>query len=254
MNRLLLIDGDLLAYRHAAAAEKETDWGEGMTTLHADAGLAIENMDHDLSLTCEKLDADEFVVCLSDDNSRFREKLGFDYKAHRKTVRRPMVLPHLRAYLRADFAWAAKWKPGLEADDVMGIMSTNPKLYPTFEKVIVSVDKDMKTIPGLLYDGKELALITRDAADKWHLQQTLMGDKADGYPGCKGIGPVKAAKIVNDGWPAVLEAFIKAGHDEAFALTMARLARILRHEDWNYKTQEPILWNPPQVSFESTTR
>jgi hypothetical protein len=49
MNRLLLIDGDLLAYRTAAAAEKETDWGEGMMTLHADAGLAIDNMElHDL--------------------------------------------------------------------------------------------------------------------------------------------------------------------------------------------------------------
>jgi DNA polymerase-1 len=242
MNRLLLIDGDLLAYRTAAAAEKETDWGDGMMTLHADAGLAIDNMLHDLVTVQRKLDAEQTVICLSDDGSRFREHLGFDYKAHRKTVRRPMVLPQLRAYLRDELK--AKWKQGLEADDVMGIMSTNPKLYPQHEKVIVSIDKDMRTIPGRLYDGKELFTVTREAADKWHLQQTLMGDKADGYPGCKGIGPVKAERIVEGGWPAVLEAFIKAGHDETFALTMARLARILRHEDWNYKTQEPILWTP----------
>jgi DNA polymerase-1 len=242
MNRLLLIDGDILAYRNAAAAEKETDWGDGMVTLHADAGLAIDNMDLDLATTREKLDADECVICLSDDGERFRAHLGFDYKAHRKSVRTPMVLAKLREHLRV--AHQAKWKRGLEADDVMGIMSTNPKLYPEFEKVIVSIDKDMRTIPGRLYDGKELLTITREAADKWHLQQTLMGDKADGFPGCKGIGPVKAARIVEGGWPAVLEAFIKAGHDETFALTMARLARILRHEDWNYKTQEPILWTP----------
>jgi DNA polymerase-1 len=76
MNRLLLIDGDLLAYRTAAAAEKETDWGDGMMTLHADAGLAIDNMLHDLVTVQRKLDAEQTVICLSDDGSRFREHLG----------------------------------------------------------------------------------------------------------------------------------------------------------------------------------
>jgi hypothetical protein len=182
------------------------------------------------------------VICLSDDGSRFREHLGFDYKANRKSVRRPMVLPQLRATYARSMAGEVEAGPRSGRRD--GHHVDQPEALPRHEKVIVSIDKDMRTIPGRLYDGKELFTVTRDAADKWHLQQTLMGDKADGYPGCKGIGPVKAERIVEGGWPAVLEAFIKAGHDETFALTMARLARILRHEDWNYKTQEPILWTP----------
>jgi DNA polymerase-1 len=244
VNRLLLLDGDILAYRHASAAEKATDWGDGMWTLHADEGVAIDNLGLEVDRIASNLSADKMVMCLSDDIRRFRDQFTSVYKEHRKDIRKPMILGKLRQHIRE--TWETKDKPGLEADDVMGILSTNPKLYPGYEKVIVSIDKDMRTIPGLLSTGagREVMLITRDQADSWHLQQTLMGDKADGYPGCPGVGPVKAERIVKGGWPAVLEAFVNAGKDEEYALTMARLARILRHEDWDYKKQEPILWTP----------
>jgi DNA polymerase-1 len=246
VKRLLLLDGDLFAYRNAAGAEKPVDWGDGQWTLSADEGVAVDNLEAEINETAAQLhddhwDAVEIVVCLSSPDN-YRKDLYPDYKAHRKDVRKPMALKACLDYLRSTHE--VKEKPGLEADDVLGILATNPKLYPDREKIIVSADKDMRTIPGLLYDGHALHSTSLEEANLRHLIQTLSGDQADNYKGCKAIGPVKAARIAQGGWEAVLEAFLKAGHDEAYALTMARLARILRHGEFNYKTQEPILWNP----------
>ncbi len=242
-DRLLLIDGDLFAYRHSAAAEKATDWGDGQWTLHADFDTASVNMEAEIDALVDKLDGVQTVVCLSDDDHSWRrERVYHLYKEHRDDVRKPMILAQMKAHLHERYE--VRTKPTLEADDVMGIIATNPKLYPGMEKVIVSRDKDMLTIPGLVYHDDQLKGISQEDADRWHLMQTLMGDKADGYPGCPGIGIKRAEKIVDGGWPAVVAAFEKAGKDEDFALQMARCARILRHQDWNYKKQEPILWTP----------
>ena len=47
-------------------------------------------------------------------------------------------------------------------------------------------------------------------------------------------------------WPVVAGAFEKAGFGEAEAVTQARLARILRAEDWDFNTKEVKLWTPPR--------
>jgi hypothetical protein len=64
-------------------------------------------------------------------------------------------------------------KPGLEADDCLGILATLPSFMRGRQKVIVSVDKDMKGIPGFFHDmGKpDLGIqpISREDADLWHM-------------------------------------------------------------------------------------
>ena len=249
--KLLLIDGDLYAYLYAAAAEEGYDWGEGIHSLAADASTAFSNMSAEIKHTLVTLKADRLVVCLSDDRN-FRKELVYpEYKSNRKDVRKPMVLKDLRKRMEAEFD--VKTKPMLEADDVMGIMATNPKVFPEYDKIIVSRDKDMLTVPGVLWQGKFddkgnplLSYTSEEDANRTHLIQTLTGDVADGYPGARGVGPVKAKKIVEDGWKGVVKAFEKTGceNPEQTALQQARCARILRAEDFNYKTQEPILWVP----------
>jgi DNA polymerase-1 len=42
-----------------------------------------------------------------------------------------------------------------------------------------------------------------------------------------------------------VEAYAKKNLTADDALVQARVARILRHTDYNFKTKEPILWTPP---------
>jgi hypothetical protein len=42
--------------------------------------------------------------------------------------------------------------------------------------------------------------------------------------------------------------------DEAGGLVRARVARIRRHTDYNFKPKEPILWTPPKQAGFSTVR
>jgi len=152
---------------------------------------------------------------------------------------------------------------GLEADDVLGIWSTSGKFGDT---IIVSDDKDMQTLPTTIYRDGEVKTISEDHANYYWLFQTLTGDTADGYPGCPGIGPVKAEKILNEfwvrqkdsyptfeeqaAWEAVVRTYEAAGLTKEDALVQARLSRILRASDWTSVNREPILWTPPTSNIE----
>ena len=247
--KLILIDGDLFAYKYAAAGEQEWDWGDGIYSLHSDVASAWKNMKADIDVCAAQLGADKIVVCLSDSRSFRKEQVYADYKSNRKGVRKPLGLKEMKH--RMTDAYEVRVKPLLEADDVMGIIATNPHIYPEFDKVICSRDKDMKSIPAVIWNEKLddkgkpiLEYVDEATANYRHLVQTLSGDPADGYPGCKGIGPVKAAVIAKEGWEGVAAAFEKSGQGLDFALTMARCARILRATDFDYTKQEPKLWIP----------
>jgi DNA polymerase-1 len=120
----------------------------------------------------------------------------------------------------------------------------------------VSIDKDMLQIPGLSYSWikKEHGIVETSAAegDRMHFLQMLVGDTVDNYTGCPGIGPKKAEKFLNtyadatewSKWNAIVDLFKKKGLDEEYALTQARVSRILRSSDWNPKTHEVKLWQP----------
>jgi DNA polymerase-1 len=174
------------------------------------------------------------------------------YKQTRKKLRRPVVYKPMREHIAK--AYETFLRPTLEGDDVLGILQTRG----TEETVIVSIDKDMKTIPGLHFnygrEGATVVEVSEQEANYNHYQQTLTGDTTDNYPGCPGCGPVGAQKILDacwsgtafhtDPWPSIVKAYEKKGLGEEVALMNARVARILRAEDYNFKTKEVILWNP----------
>ena len=54
--------------------------------------------------------------------------------------------------------------------------------------VIVSGDKDMLTLPGQHWRNDELITVSEMEANTAFYKQTLVGDTADNYPGCPGIG------------------------------------------------------------------
>lgn len=75
--------------------------------------------------------------------------------------------------------------------------------------------------------------------------QTMIGDTADNYKGCPGIGIKTAEKLFNKygaTWDTVVKSFKNAGCTEEDALVQARVARILRDED--FKDGKVKLWTP----------
>ena len=245
MTRTLLVDGDINAYQVAASIEVPTDWGDGLWTLHSDANQGINVLDGQLAGLMEKLEADAMVVVLTG-KGNFRYEVLPTYKSNRKNTRRPTCLPVMRQHLMDNYD--TRLMEGLEGDDILGIMSTGS--FIKGEKIIVSIDKDMKTIPGLYYNANHpeegVMEVTEEEADYWHLFQTLTGDSTDGYKGCPGVGPVAAQRLLElePSWDQVVNAYHKAKLGEEEALAQARCARILRASDFNFKTKEPILWSP----------
>lgn len=267
MSTTLLVDGDALAYRVAAACERETEWAPGEITLSTSLGAAYEGMERHLNAWREKHNADAVKIAMSDTPWTFRMDVYKPYKAHRKDVRKPLGLKAVRQYLVDEHK--AVYLPGLEADDLMGLWMTDPKKHAK-DGIIVSWDKDMRAVPGRFWVPGTEALEMRDEleADVMWMAQALSGDAADGYPGCKNIGVVRAKRIVdecfekdqpNDGdelftmWNTVKGEFVKKGHSVDDAIVSARLARILRHGDYDLKEKKVRLWTPPDHTSSRST-
>lgn len=198
----------------------------------------------------------EPVLCFScPHGGNFRKVICPTYKAHRKE--KPEHFERLKAELRTKFH--SMHIKGLEADDVIGILQTSKEYGPTR---IVSIDKDFKTIPGWLVNPDKLLEqheITESQANYNWMLQTLIGDTADGFKGCPGIGEKKAEKALEQGaddcdwWPWVLGEFNKVNEkseDYHSAVLQARLARILHREDYDKENRRIKLWHPDPEQVE----
>ena len=244
MKRKLLIDGDILIYKIATMNEVDTHWGNGLWTLHCDENICKVQVDSTIEDLLTDLEADSYVVALTDTHN-FRKDVLPSYKDNRKQKRKPMVLNALRDYVLQEHN-AVIYK-GLEADDVLGIMATEPS---NMERVIVSIDKDLKQIPSLIStDGKTVQKIDKKQADYWFMVQAMAGDSTDGYSGVPNVGVKTAQKLLGDNnvplldlWKKVLSAYDKAGYSAKEALQQARVAHILKHKDYNKKTGKVKLW------------
>ena len=154
--------------------------------------------------------------------------------------------------------WESLSLPSLEADDTVGLLATGafPEIVQGRDVIMVSEDKDMKSIPGRLYtprkpqDGVRESCLT--TANYWHMMQTLTGDTADGYKGCPGVGPKGAEKLLKaaprDGvWGEIVRQYEKKDLTEDDALIQAQVARILRRGDYDPKTGNLRLWTPARL-------
>lgn len=241
----LLIDADGLAFRAAAAAEKTFKWDEDTISVTADIESAKDHFRDQIGDLMEAADANDLILCWSCPTRRyFRHDLLPAYKGHRKGTT-PVLRTELTEWAQVEYT--SKVKPRLEADDVVGILATHPKLVPG-RKIIVSDDKDMLQIPGYHWRMGKRISVTQREADEWLWMQVLMGDPADGYKGIPKIGPKKATAILANRRPdethldAVLSAYLKAGLTKEYLACQINVARILQYTDYNFKTKEPRLW------------
>jgi DNA polymerase-1 len=236
----LLVDADYVVYKCCAAAETEIDWGNDVilvTSKFSDAYAAVKR--ELLKIINNFLwDVPELVLFFSD-SVNFRKSIQPAYKGHRN---RKKPCGYKRVINRLKTEYNVVIMPTLEADDALGIYATqNPG------NVICSPDKDMRQIPGRLFDMSEMMNVEKDEGAKWHLVQTLAGDQTDGYAGCPGIGVKRAITLFEEkgySWKAVVQAFAEKDLSEDVALENARLAKILTASDYDFDKQQPILWSP----------
>jgi DNA polymerase-1 len=220
-------------------------WDDGIVTTATNLNELKAQVKITVDRWIEKFKTDHVIICFSPKGSKyFRHKIFPDYKQNRKGGKKPLGYNHLVTYMQEEYTTCTI--DDCEADDALGILATDG----SFDRnTIISIDKDMRTIPCDYYNMDEelTEVISEQFANYMHLFQTLVGDATDNYKGCPGVGPKKAQVILqDDSWDSVVKAFNKAGLSEDEALIQARVARILRADDYNFQTKEISLWNPPQ--------
>lgn len=161
-----LIDGDILLYR------------VGFTTEDIDdSNIVASRMDWLINETIlgNLPGVTEFVIYLSGDKN-FRKDIYPDYKKSRVDKVKPRHYEWLKQYLLEYYN--TKIVEPLEADDLLSINQSK-------DTVIVSIDKDLFTIPGHHYNFVENihSYIDENTAFYWYCVQLLTGDRTDDIPG-----------------------------------------------------------------------
>lgn len=144
-----------------------------------------------LNLVKERLNADTLNIYLTG-NGNFRYKVAktAPYKGNRIKSQRPHWYEEAKEYMVK--YWNAQVVDGMEADDALGINQTDAS-------ILVSPDKDLDQIPGWHYNPVKENKYNVDEFTAYYnfCVQMLVGDASDNIKGLDGIGPVRAASILD---------------------------------------------------------
>ena len=178
---IALVDGDVMCYRIAFACKDDSE-GVAVSTM---AAFLEEILMVDLGLS------DWQIFLTGKTNYRKEIAVTAPYKGNRPQEK-PAHLELLRNYLVT--AWGAIMSEGEEADDCIAIKATELG----DDCIMVSVDKDFMQVQGWHYNfvKKEKQYVSAENGLRFFYKQILMGDKADNIVGIKGVGPVKAEKML----------------------------------------------------------
>ena len=220
---IALIDGDILCYRIGFATQEESE------------SVAIRTMASFLEeMLMFDLDCSEWITYLTGStNYRHDYAVTAPYKGNRKGEK-PTHHGLLRTYLET--GWNGIVTDGSEADDAIATACTE---YMD-DSIIVSLDKDFDQVQGWHYNfvKKEKYYVTAEEGLLNFYMQFLVGDRIDNIIGVKGIGPVKARKLLEG----------KTAH-EMFEICVEELGsreRAIENGILLYlqRTQDEI-WSPP---------
>jgi hypothetical protein len=220
-----LIDADVLVYRC------------GFSSEGLELPLAKWRLDEMVQSILEETEVDNYFGWLTGKgNFRYDIAKTVPYKGNR-VAPKPEHYISLREHLVIRYGFMVT--EGIEADDAVCIAAHS---IPVTERLIVKVDKDLNQIHGRHYNPikKEFSDITEFEALQSFYTQMLTGDRVDNIVGLKGIGPVKAQRILEKCtteqqlYQAVLDAY---DGDEERVLENGRLLYLQR--------KHGELWIPP---------
>ena len=209
MNRLFLLDAYALIYRSYFAfinAPRVNSKGLNTSTM-----LGFVN-------TLEQLLKNEnpthIAIAFDMKGPTFRHDMFPAYKAHRDEMPEDIrkSIPYIREIIKA-YQIPILEMGGFEADDVIGTLAKTAE-KEGFQVFMVTPDKDYAQLVSkniFMYKPKRLGnemeiLGVEQVCENFQIQNPLqvidvlglMGDTADNIPGCPGIGPKTAMKLVSE--------------------------------------------------------
>lgn len=209
MKKLFLLDAYALIYRaYYALIRAPRITSKGFNTS------AIFGFCNTLDEILRKENPTHIAVCFDPHGPTFRHEMYEDYKAQREaqpediSASVPIIKEIVEAYRIPVFE-----VPGFEADDVIGTLA-NMAAKEGYTTYMMTPDKDYGQLvtdnilmykPSLRGQGFELRGV-EEVCEKYGIESpaqvidllALEGDTIDNIPGCPGVGPKTATKLIGE--------------------------------------------------------
>ena len=218
MKQLFLLDAYALIYRaYYGFINKPLINSKGLNTgpIYGFLKTLQDVLSTDLTVDGLRIQPSHIAVCFDPKGGTFRHREFPTYKAQREaqpeaiTEAVPFIKRLIEAYNIPIIEIA-----DYEADDVIGTLAKQADATGVFETFMLTPDKDYAQLvsdhtrifkPKSFGPGYEI-LGVNEVLAKYGLKRTeqvidylgLMGDAADNIPGCPGVGPKTAQKLIED--------------------------------------------------------
>ena len=208
MKKLVLIDGNSVAFRAFYALYKSLDRFVNHNGLHTNAIYAFKNM---LDKIMQDFKPTDMLVAFDAGKTTFRTEKFADYKGQRAKTPTELSeqLPYIRQLLDA---YQIKYYElvNYEADDIIGTLAKQAQ-QQGYQVVIVTGDRDLTqlatdqvTVAVTQKGVSEVEMYTPEHVhEKYGLtpkqiidMKALTGDDSDNYPGVTKIGEKTAVKLL----------------------------------------------------------
>ena len=225
-----IIDVDTFLYKASLACNELVEIQDGIYYEAYNINKAREYLKQISKDLTAKVGCSEYIFVTGGVGKNFRYIINPNYKSNRKKQAKPIMLDKVRELIFNEFPTC--YIPHLEADDTCRILLEENK-----DNVVVSIDKDLRTFSGKIYDAYHdiMRCITPKQAEVNFKRQLLIGDKTDGYSGIPRIGPATADKLLLDGITIdeIAEKYIDAGLSLDDFKTTYNCAYILGKDNYN---------------------
>tara|TARA_R110000803_G_scaffold57599_5_gene115569 strand:+ start:1231 stop:1944 length:714 start_codon:yes stop_codon:yes gene_type:complete len=197
---ILLFDADSLVF--ASCYRPKADNIEN--PFYTDLNDSINKFDEQFMKIVNDLELKyeiEKVITFNGCKGNFRKILSKNYKANRKKQTLPPLLHPMHDYVKKTYQ--SKFAFGIETDDMVArYWHTLSQEFGRDNVMIVSIDKDYKQFPALIYNyhykHKKILDITESQALFNFYEQMVVGDSADNVQFFKGKGAKFAEKYFKD--------------------------------------------------------
>lgn len=189
-----IIDIDTYLYKASLTCKELVEIQDGIYYEAYNINIARNYLKEIATSLTTKAGCGEYVMVTGGVGKNFRYSINPNYKSNRKKQAKPIMLDKVREMVFREFP--VVYTPNLEADDTCRILLEEDK-----DNVVVSIDKDLRTFSGKIYDSQHdvMRFISPTQAENNFKRQLLMGDSCDGYSGLPKVGKATADKLILGG-------------------------------------------------------